>query len=283
MGRTVYVDGAYVDEADAKVSIFDRGYLFGDGVYEVTAVLGGKLIDAEPHLERLDRSLRELEIVWPCTRDELIEVHKQLVQRNDLDQGGVYMQITRGVADREFYYPENTPSVLTAFTQARELLDTTNAKTGVKVVSMPDIRWRRRDIKSIALLAQAMSKQIAKTQGAFEGWMIEDGYVTEGTSSTSYIVKDGKVVTRPLSNAVLPGVTRRMLLRYMDETGIELDERLFSIDEAYEAEEAFLTSASTFVMPIVDIDGRQIGGGQPGPVARRLREIYIDEARKTGI
>ena len=283
MGRTVYVDGAYVDEEEAKVSIFDRGYLFGDGVYEVTAVLGGKLIDAEPHLERLDRSLRELEMAGPCTRDELIEVHQELVRRNNLDQGGVYMQVTRGVADREFYYPQDTPTVLTAFTQARELLDNPNTKTGVKVVSMPDIRWQRRDIKSIALLAQTMAKQAAKSQGAFEGWMIEDGYVTEGSSSTSYIVKDGTVVTRPLSNAVLAGVTRRMLLRYMDESGVELDERPFSIDEAYDADEAFLTSASTFVMPIVDIDGHQIGGGQPGPVARRLREIYIDEARKTGI
>ena len=283
MGRTVYVDGAYVDEEEAKVSIFDRGYLFGDGIYEVTAVLGGKLIDAEPHLERLDRSLRELEMAWPCTRDELIEVHQELVRRNNLDQGGVYMQVTRGVADREFYYPQDTPTVLTAFTQARELLDNPNSKTGVKVVSMPDIRWQRRDIKSIALLAQTMAKQAAKSQGAFEGWMIEDGYVTEGSSSTSYIVKDGTVVTRPLSNAVLAGVTRRMLLRYMDESGVELDERPFSIDEAYDADEAFLTSASTFVMPIVDIDGHQIGGGQPGPVARRLREIYIDEARKTGI
>ena len=283
MGRTVYVDGAYVDEEEAKVSIFDRGYLFGDGVYEVTAVLGGKLIDAEPHLERLDRSLRELEMAWPCTRDELIEVHQELVRRNNLDQGGVYMQVTRGVADREFYYPQDTPTVLTAFTQARDLLDNPNTKTGVKVVSMPDIRWQRRDIKSIALLAQTMAKQAAKSQGAFEGWMIEDGYVTEGSSSTSYIVKDGTVVTRPLSNAVLAGVTRRMLLRYMDESGVELDERPFSIDEAYDADEAFLTSASTFVMPIVDIDGHQIGGGQPGPVSRRLREIYIDEARKTGI
>lgn len=283
MGRTVYVDGAYVDEADAKVSIFDRGYLFGDGVYEVTAVVGGKLLDAAPHMERLERSLRELEMAWPCSKQELVEVHQELVRRNGLEQGGVYMQVTRGVADRDFTYPKNTPTVLTAFTQARELLNAPNAKTGVKVVSMPDIRWKRRDIKSTALLAQAMCKQAAASQGAFEAWMIEDGHITEGSSSTSYIVAGGKVVTRPLSNAVLPGVTRRMLLRYMEETGVELDERPFSIDEAYAADEAFLTSASTFVMPIVEIDGRKIGGGQPGPVARRLREIYIEEALKTGI
>lgn len=284
MGRTVYVDGAYMDEANATVSIFDRGYLFGDGVYEVTAVLDGKLVDAEPHMERLDRSLRELDMAWPCTKDELIEVHKELVRRNDLKEGGVYMQVTRGVAERDFSYPDPAvPSVLTVFTQARPLRASPTAASGVKVISVPDIRWERRDIKSIALLAQCMCKQAAKSAGAFEAWMVEDGHVTEGSSSTSYIVKDGTVVTRPLSNAVLPGVTRRMLLRYMEETGVELDERRFTVEEAYAADEAFLTSASTFVTPIIEIDGKRIGGGQPGPVARRLREIYIEEALKTGI
>jgi len=283
MARTVYVDGAYVDEADAKVSIFDRGYLFADGVYEVTSVLGGKLIDAEPHFDRLDRSLSELEIAWPCTRDELVEVHRELVRLNGVDQGGVYMQITRGVADRDFTYPKDTPSVLTAFTQARNLIDHPKAATGVSVVSMPDIRWRRRDIKSIALLAQAMCKQAASEQGAYEGWMIEDGHVTEGTSSSSYIVKGDTVITRPISNAILAGVTRRTVLRLMAETGIGLDERPFTLAEAYDADEAFMTSASSFVLPIVEIDGRMIGGGQPGPVARRLREIYIEEAQQTAI
>jgi len=283
MGRTVYVDGAYVDEADAKVSIFDRGYLFGDGVYEVTSVLGGKLVDAAPHFDRLDRSLRELEIAWPCTRDELIEVHRQLIARNGLTEGGVYMQITRGVADREFHYPKDISSVLTAFTQVKDLMDPPSARTGVSVLSIPDIRWKRRDIKSVALLAQAMSKQLVVAQGAYEGWMLEDGYVTEGTSSTSYIVKDNKVITRPLSNAVLPGVTRKTLLRLMEERDIELDERPFSIEEAYEADEAFLTGASNFVMPVVEVDGRRIGSGQPGPVAQRLREIYLEEAVKSAI
>lgn len=283
MARTVYVDGVYVDEADAKVSIFDRGYLFADGVYEVTSVLGGKLIDAEPHFDRLDRSLNELEIAWPCTRDELVEVHRELVRLNGIDQGGVYMQITRGVADRDFTYPKDTPSVLTAFTQARNLIDHPKAATGVSVVSMPDIRWRRRDIKSIALLAQAMCKQAAAEQGAYEGWMIEDGHVTEGTSSSSYIVKGDTVITRPISNAILAGVTRRTVLRLMAETGIGLDERPFTLAEAYDADEAFMTSASSFVLPIVEIDGRTIGGGQPGPVARRLREIYIEEAQQTAI
>jgi D-alanine transaminase len=281
MSRTVYVGGAYVREDEAKVSIFDRAFLFGDGIYEVTSVLGGKLVDFDLHAERLDRSLREVEMDWPCTREELLRVHKELVHRNDLDEGGVYMQVTRGAADRDFAFPAETPSLLVAFTQERRLIDNPKAKTGVKVVSMPDIRWRRRDIKSTALLAQVLGKQRAVEAGAFEGWMVEDGHVTEGTSSSAYIVTDATVITRPLSNAILPGVTRRTLLRLMAESDVELDERAFTIEEAYAADEAFLTSASSFVLPVVEIDGRAIGAGAPGPVAARLREIYLDEARRS--
>ena len=280
MSRIVYVNGAFVAEENARVSIFDRGFLLGDGVYEVTSVIGGKLVDLEPHLDRLERSLSELDMAWPVSRGELVDVHKELVSRNGIDEGGVYMQVTRGVAEREFHYPSDTPTTLVAFTQARTILNSPNAQTGVKVVSVPDIRWKRRDIKAIALLAQAIGKQAAKQKGAFEGWMVEDGYVTEGTSSTSYIVKNNTVITRPLSSAVLPGVTRRTVLRLMEERDVELDERLFTIEEAYGADEAFLTSASTFVMPVVEIDGHVIGSGLPGPVSKRLREIYIEEAQK---
>ncbi len=281
MGRTVYVNGAYVDEADAKVSIFDRAFLFGDGVYEVTSVIDHELVDADAHVERLDRSLRELGMAWPCTPDELVAMHSELIARNDIDEGVVYMQVTRGEAERDFHFPADTPTSLVAFTQKRGLLDNPKAETGVKVVSMPDIRWQRRDIKSTALLAQVLGKQAAVENDAYEGWMIEDGHVTEGTSSSAYIVKDGTVITRPLSNAILPGVTRRTIVQLMAETDVTLDERLFTIEEAYAADEAFLTSASTFVLPIVDIDGRLIGGGKPGPVARRLRDIYIQEARRS--
>ena len=193
------------------------------------------------------------------------------------------MQITRGVADRDFAYPKGIPSVLTAFTQARPLLDADNARTGIKVVSMPEIRWRRRDIKSVALLAQAMCKQAAVEQGAQEGWMIEDGHVTEGTSSSAYIVKDGKVVTRPLSNDILAGVTRRMLCATWKRTTPSSTNACSPSTRPMRRTRRFITSASNFVMPVVEIDGRQVGGGQPGPIVRRLREIYIDEALKTGI
>jgi D-alanine transaminase len=278
MSRIVYVNRKYLPEEEGKISIFDRGFLFADGVYEVTAVIHGKLIDYEPHMERLDRSLREIRMAWPCSKAELREMHEELVRRNRLDQGWIYMQVTRGAADRDFKFPKDGVSTLIAFTQVKNLIDNPDAVTGVKVVTVPDIRWQRRDIKSVMLLAPVLGKQEAYEKGGFEGWMIEDGKVTEGTSSNAYIVKDGTVITRPLSTSILAGVTRRSLFRLARERGVAIDERAFTPEEAYAADEAFLTSATNFVLPIVEIDGRRIGGGQPGPVARKLREIYLEEA-----
>jgi len=280
MSRTVYVNGAYVPEAEGKVSIFDRGFLFADGVYEVTAVVGGKLVDYEPHMERLERSLKEIEMDWPCTKDELKAMHTELIKRNKLDQGWVYMQVTRGSADRDFKFPKDAKSTLIGFTQVKNLLDNADARTGVKVITVPDLRWERRDIKSVMLLAPVLGKQAAAKAGAFEAWMVEDGKVTEGTSSNAYIVKDGNVITRPISNSILAGVTRRGLFKLAREHGVTIEERLFTPEEAYAADEAFLTSSSNFVMPIVEIDGKRIGGGQPGPVTRKLREIVLGEATR---
>jgi D-alanine transaminase len=278
MSRVVYVNGSYVPENEGKVSIFDRGFLFADGVYEVTAVIGRKLVDYDPHMERLDRSLNELAMAWPCSKAELRQMHEELIKRNKLDEGTIYMQVTRGAADRDFRFPKDAKSSLIAFTQVQKLREHPHAAAGVKVVTIPDIRWARRDIKSVMLLAPVLGKQRAYEQGAFEGWMVEDGKITEGTSSNAYIVKNGKVITRPLSNAILAGCTRRALFRIAKEHGVAIEERLFTPEEAYEADEAFLTSASSFVLPIVEIDGKRIGGGQPGPVARKLREIYLEEA-----
>jgi len=279
MSRIVYLNGQFLPEQEAKVSIFDRGYVFGDGVYEVTAVLDGKLVDYEPHMERLDRSLRELSIAWPCSKDELRAMHEEIARRNNLIEGVIYMQVTRGVAEREFSFPKGVASSLMSFTQVKKLLDNPNIATGVKVITLPDIRWKRRDIKSIALLPQCLGKQRAVEAGAFEGWMVEDGAVTEGTSSTAYIVKDNTVFTRPLSQAILPGVTRKSLFRLAAECNVTIEERPFSVDEAKAADEAFMTSASTFVMPIVEIDGARVGAGVPGPITKRLREIYLEAAR----
>jgi D-alanine transaminase len=280
MSRIVYVNGAYVPEAEGKVSIFDRGFLFADGVYEVTAVVGGKLVDYEPHMERLERSLNEIEMAWPCSKDELKAMHVELIKRNKLDQGWVYMQVTRGSADRDFKFPKEAKSSLVGFTQTKNLVDNLDVRTGVKVITVPDQRWMRRDIKSVMLLAPVLGKQAAAKAGAFEAWMVEDGKVTEGTSSNAYIVKDGKVITRPISNRILAGVTRRGLLKLAKEYGVVIEERAFTPDEAYAADEAFLTSSSNFVLSIVEIDGKRIGGGQPGPVTRKLREIVLAEATR---
>jgi D-alanine transaminase len=279
MTRIAYVNGDYVPENEAKVSIFDRGFLFADGVYEVTPVVNGKVVDYDAHMERLDRSLKELRMAWPCTKDAMRAMHLELIKRNKLTEGIIYMQVTRGVADRMFNFPKEIKSSLVAFPQVMTLVDNPNARKGVSVVTTPDIRWLRRDIKSVMLLAPVLGKQEAYEKGAAEGWMVEDGYVTEGTSSNAYIVKGDTIITRPLSNRILAGCTRRALFRMANEHGVKIEERLFTPQEAYEADEAFLTSASQFVMPIVEIDGKRIGGGQPGPVVRKLRELFLEEAQ----
>jgi D-alanine transaminase len=279
MSRTVYINGDYVPETEGKISLFDRGFLFADGVYEVTAVVNGKLIDYEPHMERLARSLGELRIAMPCSRAELQEMHQEMIHRNQLDHGMVYMQITRGSADRDFKFPKETRANLVAFTQVKNLVDNPDATTGVKVIIIPDIRWARRDIKSVMLLASVLGKQAAYEEGAFEAWMIEDGEITEGTSSNAYIVKDQRVITRPLSNRILAGITRQSLFKLAREAGVHIEERAFTAKEAHDADEAFLTSASNFVLPIVEIDGKRIGGGQPGPMVRRLRQLFLDMAQ----
>jgi len=278
MSRVVYVNGSYVPEEQGKISIFDRGFLFADGIYEVTAVVKARLVDYDAHMERLERSLREIRLDWPCSKEELKAMHLDMVKRNNLDEGWIYMQITRGSADRDFKFPKGVKPTLIAFTQAKKLVDNPDAVRGVSVITVPDIRWARRDIKSVMLLAPVLGKQAAYEAGAFEAWMVEDGKITEGTSSNAYIVKDGKVITRGLSNSILAGCTRRALFRLAKEKGVTLEERAFTPDEAYAADEAFLTSASNFVMPIVEIDNKRVGGGQPGPVTRKLREMFLEEA-----
>ena len=284
MSRTVYVNGAYMPEADATVSIFDRGFLMADGIYEVTSVLDGKLIDFAGHAARLQRSLTELDMASPIEMDDLLEVHRELVRLNDIDQGMIYLQITRGSAgDRDFMFPdpEKVPSTIVMFTQnVPNLADSAVSKRGTKVIAVEDIRWHRRDIKTVQLLYPSMAKMMAKKAGCDDAWLVEDGMVTEGTSNNAYIVKGGKIITRQLSNDILHGITRAAVLRFAAEAQMEVEERSFSIEEAQGADEAFTTSASAFVMPVVEIDGVQMGDGTPGPVAKRLREIYLDESRK---
>ena len=274
MSRIVYVNGEYVDEADAKISIFDRGFIFGDGVYEVVPIINGKLIDRQYFLERLKRSLNEIQMDWPCSEQEYLGVMHELVSRNHLQEGIVYSQVTRGAADRNFTFPPDTPTSLVAFTSVMQLLENPAAITGIAVATTADLRWKRRDIKSVNLLAQCLAKQEAVTKGAAEGWMVEDGFVTEGVTSSAYIVSDGKVITRPLSNLILPGIRRRTLLEIAEQAGIEIEERPFTVAEALAADEAFISSATTIVMPVVSIDGQQIADGTPGPITLKLRTLY---------
>ena len=287
MTRTVYVNGTYLPEAEATVSVFDRGFLMADGVYEVTSVLDGKLIDFPGHAARLARSLSELEMASPITDDDLLAMHRKLVARNAIDQGMIYLQITRGnPGDRSFLYPDpaTTPSTIVAFTQnIPNLADAPAAKTGFRVITIPDIRWARRDIKTVQLLYPSMGKMMAKKAGADDSWFVEDGVITEGTSNNAYIVKGNRIITRQLSHDILHGITRTAVLRFAREAQMEIEERPFTADEAKAADEAFSTAASIFVMPVVEIDGVPVGTGVPGPVARRLREIYIDEMRKAAI
>lgn len=274
MSRIVYVNGEYLAEEEAKISIFDRGFIFGDGVYEVVPVIKGKVVDRPYFLERLDRSLGELGIAWPCSKDEYLHVMTGLVAKNNLREGIVYSQVTRGVADRDFPFPENIAPTMVAFSAEMELLENPAAETGIEVASTEDLRWKRRDIKSINLLAQVLAKQDAVTKGAKEGWMLEDGYVTEGVSSTAYIVKEGKVITRPLSNSILPGIRRRTLIEIAAQQGIDFEERLFTLEEAIQADEAFISSATTLALSVVSIDGNFIGDGKPGELTRKLRSCY---------
>ncbi len=286
MSRTVYVNGDYLPEAEAKVSIFDRGFLMADGVYEVTSVLDGKLIDFAGHCKRLDRSLGELEMTNPHTEAEWLAIHRELVARNGIVDGMIYLQVTRGnPGDRDFAYPPaDLPPTVVLFTQNKPgMADAPAARTGWKVISVPDIRWHRRDIKTVQLLYPSMAKMAAKKAGVDDAWMVEDGFVTEGTSNNAYIVKGNRIITRGLSNDILHGITRAAVLRFAREAQMEVEERNFTIDEAKSADEAFITSASAFVMPVVEIDGQAVGQGSVGPVAVRLREIYLEEMRKAAI
>ncbi len=284
MSRIVYVNGDYLPEEEAKISVFDRGFLFSDGVYEVVSVLDGKLIDNPAHMRRLNRSLGELDMAAPCSADEIEEIQKRLVAENSIVQGLVYLQITRGAADRDFLYPENTTPTLVMFTQSKNLLDDPNVEHGIDVITVPDLRWMRRDIKTVGLLYPCMAKMIAKDAGAKDAWMLDpDGNITEGTSNNAWIItREGTIVTRHLSNDILHGITRKAVMALAEQNGYQVEQRPFTPAEAYVAAEAFITSATTFVMPVVKIDDATIGDGLPGEMAGKLREIYIDMALHAG-
>ena len=284
MTRTVYINGNYCAAEDAKISIFDRGLLFADAIYEVAGVIDGRLLDFKPHMQRLDRSLKEMRMPAPLSDDEILAVMRELVRLNSIKEGLVYMQITRGSdGDREFLPSDEMVPTIFMFTQNKANSERTEYVDGIKMVSAPDIRWARRDIKTVGLMGSVFAKWTAKEAGGGEVMMYQDGYVTEGGCTSFYIVKNGLLITRPLSNDILPGCTRQALLTLVAESDIELDERLFTVAEAQQADEAFITGASTYVCPVVNIDNFLLSDGKPGPVTRRLQEIYLEHAMHEAI
>lgn len=284
MSRIAYVNGRYVPHRDACVHVEDRGYQFADGVYEVCEIWSGHIVDETRHLDRLERSLRELRIGMPLTRPALRVVLREVVRRNRVRDGLVYMQVTRGVARRDHAFPApDTPPalVVTAKSIARAKGDRM-AEEGISVITLPDNRWERVDIKTVGLLPNAIAKQKAKEAGAKEAWFVDrDGYVTEGASTTAWIVtRDGVLVTRPNGRDILPGVTRMTVTDLAKREGIRVEERKFTVDEAKSAREAFITAASTLVMPVVMIDGTPVANGAPGSIAIRLRAAFHEVAEK---
>ena len=285
MSRIAYVNGRYLPDAQAKVAIDDRGYQFADGVYEVCEVRGGRLVDERRHMVRLDRSLNELRIARPMSAAALSIVLRETVRRNRVRDGIVYVQITRGVARRDFPFPQadTRPSVVvTARSNDLARLEQLAAE-GIAVITVPDIRWQRVDIKSVALLPNVLAKQTAREQGAREAWLVDaQGRVTEGASSNAWIVsRDGKLITHPVGRDILPGITRSVVIDVINAQGLAFEERAFSVEEAYAAREAFVTSASQIVLPVVSIDGRPIGNGAPGLIATALRRAYHRHAEFT--
>jgi D-alanine transaminase len=282
MSRIAYVNGRYLPHAEAAVSIEDRGYQFADGVYEVCEVRGGRLVDETRHMARLDRSLRELRMARPMSAKALSHVLRETVRRNRVRDGIVYVQVTRGVAPRDFPFPpERTrPTVVVTSRSFDRARLAKQAAEGIAVVTVPDIRWERVDIKSVALLPNVLAKQAARDQGAREAWLVDaEGRVTEGASSNAWIVtRDGVLVTRPLDTGILPGITRSVVMDALKAQGLKVEERAFTVEEAYAAREAFVTSASQIVMPVVSIDGRPVGNGAPGLITGSLRREYHQHA-----
>jgi len=278
MSRIAYVNGRYVPQADAAVHIEDRGYQFADGVYEVVMVWRGRMVDEGGHLDRLDRSLAELHIDPPMTRPALQFVMRQVVWRNRIRDGMIYMQVTRGVARRDHPFPKDVAPAIVVSAKRVPPQNPALIEDGDKVILIPDIRWTRRDIKSISLLPNVLGKQAAAEAEAIEAWQVtEDGYVTEGTSTNAWIVdRDGRLITHPTTHDILGGITRASLIGVARANGMEVEERRFTRDEAYGAREAFLTSSTTYLVPIVQIDERVIGNGRPGTIALRLRALYMD-------
>lgn len=284
MSRTVHLNGAWLPEEEAKISIFDRGFLFADAVYEVTAIAQGRLLDFPRHAARLWRSLDALGMSMPVSESVLLDLHKEIARRNAIEDGMVYLQVSRGAQDRNFLFPDDLSPTFVMFTQPRAMLDNPKWDIGIAMRSAPEGRWVRRDIKSVQLLYSSLAKKEAARDGFDDTLFVEDGLVTESVSANFHIVTgDGTLVTRELSNALLPGITRGSIVGMTQAAGLRADERSFTLAEAMGATEAFITDSINLVMPVVSIDRQPIGDGVPGPVSKRLRQLYIEDRLANGI
>ena len=282
--RKVYINGAFEKEDEAKVSVFDRGLLFSDSLYEVTTVINGKLIDFNNHMKRLDRSMTELKFKKLLNHLDILIIHRKLIELNNLKEGMIYLQVTRGVADRSFDMPKDKiePTVL-AFTQEKKIIDSESAKNGIKVMTLDDMRWKRCDIKTTQLLYASMAKTEATEKGFDDAWMLREGYVTEGSSSNAWIIKGKTIMTRQSDNLILSGITRDAIFKCAKDLGYEVVTKNITLPDAQSASEAFITSATACVMPVVKINANQIGDGKPGKFVTALREEYIKQALESSI
>ena len=282
--RKVYINGEFKKEDEAKVSIFDRGLLFSDSLYEVTTVINGKLIDFNNHMKRLDRSMTELKFKKLLNHLDILIFHRKLIELNNLKEGMIYLQVTRGIADRSFDMPKDKiePTVL-AFTQEKKIIDSESAKNGIKVMTLDDMRWKRCDIKTTQLLYASMAKTEATEKGFDDAWMLREGYVTEGSSSNAWIIKGKIIMTRQSDNLILSGITRDVIFKCAKDLGYEVVTKNITLPDAQSASEAFITSATACVMPVVKINASQIGDGKPGKFVTALREEYIKQALQSAI
>lgn len=274
-----YVNGEYVADTEAKISIFDRGFLFADGVYEVALVLNGQLIDNHGHLARLMQSLAKLGIPAPLTTDKITAIQQQLIEKNQLREGGIYLQITRGSeGKRDFLCHANTQPTVVLIPQTDHIQKNPKAERGISVMSLPDIRWAHRDIKSVGLLGAVMAKKTAIANGFDDAWFVEDGFVTEASAANAFIIKNNTIISKQPNTQILDGITRRSIARLATDNGYHFETRSFTLAEAKQAEEAFVTSATQLVIGVVKINETVIGNGKPGMITRRLRELYIESA-----
>ncbi|NLY04314.1 MAG: D-amino acid aminotransferase [Campylobacter sp.] len=275
-----YVNGEFVNSKDAKVSAYDRGFIFGDGIYEVVPFLNSRLVDNDDFWERFQSSLSKVNLNFPMTRGEFEDMAYKLIEQNNIDEGGLYIEVTRGAAPRNFHFVEGLTPTVVSFVYAKNIIANPQAKTGIRTITFEDIRWKRRDIKSVSLLAQCLAKEAVYQAGVDECIMHENGFVTEASSSSVFIIKDDTLITKPLSNEILPGIRRKNILKFAEKTGLKIDKRNFTVEEVLSADEVFISAATLMLLPVIKVNDTLINGGKIGKYTPKLRELYAQKIKK---